>query len=174
MLTNCSARQNTTQPTRTDTQLANSPSLPLTPSPSHEWDGKRRRDGTGTIKPGRKAEKWCKGRCNNRYVRCIPIIPESTCRAQSSSALVPFETPQTTRHRNTRYPFCENGYQIRAQGGALQIMLASLLRVSGRYVARSVSVSAARRRAVEIQSEEDFQRNVIQSDIPVIVDFHAT
>ena len=46
--------------------------------------------------------------------------------------------------------------------------------MSGRYVARSVSVSAARRRAVEIQSEEDFQRNVIQSDIPVIVDFHAT
>ena len=58
-------------------------------------------------------------------------------------------------------------------------MLASFCRVSGsgrcwgRCVARGVSVSA-RRRAVEIRSEEDFQRNVIHSDIPVIVDFYAT
>ena len=56
-------------------------------------------------------------------------------------------------------------------------MLALFSRLSHRglerRVASYVSVST-RRRAVEIESEGDFQKKVIQSDTPVIVDFYAT
>ena len=56
-------------------------------------------------------------------------------------------------------------------------MLASFALLSSRIlwrsVARRVSVSSWRR-VVEIDSEKDFQTKVLQSDIPVIVDFYAT
>lgn len=55
-------------------------------------------------------------------------------------------------------------------------MLASFVGLSSRslwrHAARSVSISAYRR-AVEIETEREFQEKVIRSDIPVIVDFYA-
>lgn len=56
-------------------------------------------------------------------------------------------------------------------------MLGSLTRLASRsfarYHVRGIAVSAWRR-AVDITSEDDFQKKVIQSEIPVIVDFYAT
>ena len=45
---------------------------------------------------------------------------------------------------------------------------------AGPSLARCLWSSAVRRAVLEIKDEEEFQKKVIESTVPVLVDFHAT